>query len=278
MRKILLGFLITGIILAIFFTARPFAAGLLDMASSTAGEEHQGMIKLEPATQVSIIQGSSARALKLTNEADTPVSFSLGHAHAYLTLEPREDILAPGASRNITMHVDNFCPPGETELMIYLLAETEDVNFGMETVDIYFSVLPGELKLEQLDDSLNIIWNNAPAPPGVVLYYQDPLKEDWQRWGETPRIDLESPPSKIEPGNYSLRFMAKMGEIESEIETLDVVVNERFATTESEWTGSSATEEDPGPPKAGEMRHSIDYGDTELPREPATIIYPYPVD
>ncbi len=274
MKKILLGVVITGIILALFFAARPFAAGLLDLSAPPDTNQNDSRISIEPKLNLSIIQGESDEVLRIKNEANVAVTHSLGHAHPYLTLEPRDYTLAPGASKTITIHVDDFCPAGETELMVYLLADAEDQSFGMETIDIVFDVLPGELTLEDQDGRIAILWNNGPPPPGIGLYYKHPdtRVEVWRKWGETPRVDLETPPSSIEPGSYTLDFIARRGEVESSVESFEITVEGTVTT--GGYAPAQPEEEELEFDGIDGMRHRIDYKDTEMPREPAKIQVP----
>ncbi len=277
MKKILLGVVIAGIILALFFVARPFAAGLLDLSAPPETDLSDSKLTIDPKPDLSIVQGKSDQAFRITNQANVAVTHSLGHAHAYLTLEPREYTLSPGASRTITIHVDDFCPSGEVKLMVYLLADAEDESFGMETVDLIFDVLPGELKLEEEDGQIAVYWNDEPAPPGTSLYYSNPHGENaelWQKWGETPRLDLNRPPSNLEPGNYVLDFMAKMGETESEVKPIEIAV--AGAVDTGGYVPAEPVEEEPEYDEMDGMRYRIDFGDTELPEghEPTTIQRP----
>ncbi len=273
MKKILLGVVIAGIILALFFVARPFAAGLLDLSAPPETDLNEDKIIIEPKPDLSIVQGGSDEAFRITNQANVTVTHSLGHAHAYLALEPREYTLAPGASRTITIHVDDFCPSGETEFMVYLLADADDESFGMETIDIIFDVLPGELTLDDQDGRIAILWNNGPPPPGIGLYYNNPdnRAEVWQKWGETPRVSLEIPPSSIDPGRYNLDFIARLGSVESEVKSFEVTVE---ALYEPPVYITEEPEEEPEFDEVDGMRYRIDYGDTEMPREPATLQIP----
>ena len=238
MRKFLFVTIIAVFIVALLFAIRPFAAGYIDLSfleldfldqgSSSETDQPENIIRLETATELSIVQGNSDQALQVLNETNVPIHFKLGHTHAHLTLEPREDALAPGSYRNITLHVDDLCPSGEIQLMVYLLAETDGESYGMEAVNLSFTVIPGDLQLEAEGGRIKALWNGAPAPDGVVIEYYGPDPEDededteiWQTWGETPNLD---PPVHLDPGNYSFEFKALFGEVESEVETFNVTV------------------------------------------------------
>ncbi len=234
MRKFLFVIIFAVFIMALLFIVWPFAAGFIDLGfldqgASSENDQPENIIRLEPATELSIVQGKSDQALQVFNETNIPIHYKLGHTHAHLTLKPREDALAPGSYRNITMHVDDLCPSGEIQLMVYLLAETDGESYGMEAVNLFFTVIPGELQLEAEDGRIKVLWNGEPAPGGVVIEYYGPDPEDededtdiWQTWGETPNLD---PPAHLEPGNYSFEFKALFGEVESEVEILNVTVD-----------------------------------------------------
>ena len=274
MRKILRGVVITGIILALFFVARPFAAGLLNLSAPPETDQPESTFAIEQTPEISITQGGSDGALIITNQSSTPLTFNLGHAHTYLALEPRNYNLSPGSSRAITIHVDAFCPIGEIELTVYLLAEAEGESFGMETIDIIFDVLPGELALEGQNGHILVLWNNSPAPPGISLYYNNPDTDEevWEKLGETPLVDLEELTASLDPGSHVLEFMARYGEIESEVKSFEVAVAGTADT--GGYTPAQPVEEEPEYIEVNGMRYRIDYGDTELPREPSTIQIP----
>ena len=268
--------------MALFFVARPFAAGLLNLSAPQETDLNEEKIIIEPKTDLSIVQGESDEAFQITNQANVSVTYSLGHAHAYLTLEPRDYTLDPGASKTIAINVDDFCPSGETEFMVYLLADAEGESFGMETIDLIFDVLPGELTLEEEDDHLAILWNNGPPPPGIGLYYNDPDtdEEEWEKLGETPLIDLEELTANLDPGSHLLEFVARYGEVESKVKLFEVSVEDVAEASTPPGTGGAApaqaqtVKEEPEFDEVDGMRYRIDYGDTEMPREPATIQIP----
>jgi hypothetical protein len=250
MRKIFLVVIIAGFALTLLFTARPYLSGWLQMSASSESAFLENIISLEPVEQLSIMQGKSGQALIIANKTDAPVKFNLGHAHGYLAIDPQSEILQPETTRLITLHVDDFCPSGEIELLVFLLAEVEDETFGMETVDLIFNVLPGELKLEEQDNSIIATWNDATAPPGVLIYYRASSREAWQEWGKPSR---SKPPADLAPGNHLLEFMGKLGQVESAVETFEIFVEgviepetkPRLIASESEPPAA----EDPGPPE-----------------------------
>jgi hypothetical protein len=226
LRKVLFIIIIAVFALVILFTARPFLARLLRAPAASEPVVLETIISLVPITQLSIIQGKSDQALILSNMTTTPVKFNLGHAHGHLTLDPRSETLQPGASENITIHVDDFCPRGEIDLLVFLQAEVEGETFNMETFNLLFTVLPGELKLQQENNNIIVIWNDAPAPPGVFLYYRNPEDDEdevWKYWGETP--DLYPPPG-LEAGLYIFEFIARLGAEESAVETFEIFIEE----------------------------------------------------
>ena len=250
MRKIFLVVIITGFALALLFNARPYLSGWLQMPVSSESAVLENIISLEPVKQLSIMQGKSGQAMIIANKTDVPVKFNLGHAHGYLAIDPQSEILQPEATRSIILHVDDFCPSGEIELLVFLLAEVEGETFGMETVDLIFNVLPGELKLEEQDNSIIAIWNNAPAPPGVLIYYRTSGREAWQEWGKPSR---SKPPADLVPGNHLLEFMGKLGQVESAVESFEIFVEGVIKPETKPRLIASETEppaaEDPGPPE-----------------------------
>ncbi len=241
MKKISTVLIVAVFILALLFAVSTIAAnfidlgflnqiinlGFLDQGDPAEAEQPEIIVRLEPAEQFSVTQGTSSQALTISNEANISIHYKLGHAHPHLTLKPREDALAPGSSRNITMHVDDLCPSGDINLMVYLLAEAGGEKYSMEAVDLFFTVVPGELKLEDEDGQIIVLWNDEPAPAGVTLIYYGPFpddeeKEGWQIWGETPNLE---PPVHLEPGNYTFEFKAELGEVVSPVEALTITVN-----------------------------------------------------
>jgi len=181
------------------------------------------IIFLKPVEGLAIVQGFSDQLLTLTNKSSEPIQINIGHSHDHLTLEPHTDILQPGGSRDITIHVDDFCPSGKVDLLLYFLAESETEKFSMEATTLAFEVLPGTLTLAEQDNNLVVTWNENPAPPGVLVFFSDPYDEDetWRLWGETPDLD---PPSYLRKGFYTFIFKARLSNVESAIEQLEVYV------------------------------------------------------
>lgn len=252
MRKILLGLVVTFFALIIFVSFKPKTSELVLVPESPTVDASQEPVILDPAPYFTTVQGSSEPVLTVTNNTNAIISFSLGHEHAHLTLQPQGDRIAPGITREVMVHVDPQCPVGEIALPVYLRAEIDGERIGMEAV-VLLSVLPGELTLESDNVNLSVLWNDEPAPRGAFVYYRSPGAEDWRLWGETPRVD---PPASLPPGTYLLEFIAELGSVRSAIRTLEIVVEEPPARKEPapEPVESTTTaqpveiEEAPAPP------------------------------
>lgn len=230
MRKIILGVVIAAFALVVFVSVRPLTEALtLNPPPPQTGVPEQELV-LEPAGNFSVRQGDSYRALMVTNHMDESVTFSIGHEHRHLTFSPRGDMLAPGRSREIELQVGHQCPPGEIELPVYLRAELNGERFGLDKT-INFEVTPGSLSMTGEDGAIDVYWNDDPAPGGVLVTYRYPGESDWRVWGETPRL---AAPEHIEPGEHEFEFMARLGEVESPVETFQVEVEERVAEKEEE--------------------------------------------
>ena len=217
--------LIVILLLATFFFARPYAAGWLAASPPPPSTFPEDMVTIEQADRVSIVQGKSDRAFEVINRMSIPVVFTLGYAHPHLTPEPISSTLAPGAARDIILYVDDLCPVGDINTLVYLTAETEDENLGMKTYNILLDVIPGELVLDMQDGYITATWNDEPAPEGVMLFYKDTEDEE-ERWRDLGQVPYTLPPDNIRPGNYLFEFIATYGEIESEIVLFEVVVEE----------------------------------------------------
>ena len=183
------------------------------------------IISIKTAKKLAITQGYSDQGFTVINRSSKPVTINLGHAHGYLTLDPRSDTLPPGASRDITVHIDDFCPSGKVDLLLYVLAESEKEEFGMEAITLEFEVLPGTLTLAEQDNKVMVVWNGNPAPPGVIIYYRNSSTDDetWKLWGETPNL---YPPGNLLTGTYLFEFKAKLSNVESEIYKLEIYVEQ----------------------------------------------------
>lgn len=268
MRKILLGVVITGFAMIVFFTVKPQTANLFVGSEDPLASPAEQAIMLEPYSFFTVVQGESAPALLVCNDSVEKVSFSLGHEHACLTFQPQGDQLQPGGEREIILLVDPSCPPGEIDLPVYLRASVNGERIGLETV-VSFLVTAGELTMRQLEGAFAVLWNGEPAPRGVQVYFRQPGAGDWLLWGETPRID---PPRSLAPGNYSFEFQARLGDTMSEIYFFNVEVPEIIVPEEPEpepEEGSFATGGDsaaqpepepappPEPPKPGTMDYLI---------------------
>jgi hypothetical protein len=230
MKKLLLGLVVCGFALVLFFAFRPLAANLFDRSVIPEDEPPVAAISLEPVSYVKVTQGKSAVALYILNNTSERVVFSLGHEHPHLTFQPHTDQLAPSATREVSLHVDPECPAGETELPVYLRANVNGERIGLDTV-ILLEVTPGELSLVQTEGAFDVLWNGSMAPRGVRVYYRETEEAQWQWWGETPRID---PPGSLEAGDYSFEFKASLGEVESAVELLSVTVEEVIDEDEPE--------------------------------------------
>ncbi len=257
MRKILMGLIIIGFALVLFITLKPQLANLLSFTDSPAIEAYDGQIKLDPAPYFSVVQGESELALYVRNNMSEVASFSLGHEHEYLTFRPQGDRLAAGSVREVFVQVDPRCPVGEIELPVYLRAESDGERITEDTV-IMLNVIPGELSLEYDQYGLKVLWNGETAPRGVSVYYRPLGHNQWQEWGETPRIGI---PEHLGPGDYEFEFVAELGEVRSEIE--------RFAFTI----------EEPEEPKKVEANDSVavssgrsDPAPDDEPSAPATVV------
>jgi len=263
--------LIVILLLATFFFARPYAAGWLAASPPPPSTFPEDMVTIEQADRVSIVQGKSDRAFEVINRMSIPVVFTLGYAHPHLTPEPISSTLAPGAARDIILYVDDLCPVGDINTLVYLTAETEDENLGMKTYNIMLNVIPGELVLDMQDGFITATWNGEPAPEGVMLFYRDTEDEE-ERWRDLGLVPYTLPPDNIRPGYYLFEFIATYGEIESEIVLFEVVVEEDANSqtgtrssvsnpTPSSSTGTPRQEPEPPPIHSqtgnGGMQHTI---------------------
>jgi len=261
MRKIILGIIITGFALALFITLKPQAADLVILPDTPGTDISREPVILEPAPYFSVVQGDSELALTVKNNTKNPISFSIGHEHAYLTFQPQGDRLAPGATREIYVHVDPLCPVGEINLPVYLRAEVGGERIGMET-SVLMNVIQGELDLELSDNRLVVLWNGEQAPRGVFVNYRLPGARDWQLWGETPRID---PPALLSPGTYSFEFKAELGDVVSAVETFEITVKEPVVKKQEEPESKPAlaavaaeeTEPEPEPEEVCEIQEKM---------------------
>ncbi len=225
MRKILLGLVIAGFALIVFVSVRPFTETLSVSPEPPQTDPSEEEVILEPAKDFSVRQGESYKALFVTNNMNETINFSVGHEHRHLSFTPRDDRLAPGRTREVSLNVDPKCPAGDIELTVYLRTEVNGERFGQETV-LYFEVTPGDISLKFEDNSIEVLWNGEPAPGGALVTYRLPGEADWRIWGETPRLDA---PDHLEPGNHEFEFQARLGEVESTVETFNVNIEEIVA-------------------------------------------------
>lgn len=272
MRKILLGLVVTGFALIVFISVRPLTDTLTINPEPPQTEIPEESIVLEPAGHFSVSQGKSYRALSVTNNLSEPVNFSLGHEHSHITFNPREASLTPGRTREIEIEVGYQCPPGEIELPVYLRAETNGERFGVETI-LLFEVAEGSISLDYGDDSLQVWWDDEPAPRGVQVTYRSPGEADWRIWGETPRLD---PPEHLSAGEHEFEFKARLGEVESPVEVFVINVEETIAEEEEpeeekttvSASGSSSNSDEPekgtinwdGGTYTGQLKDGIPHG------------------
>ena len=221
MKKTIISLAVIILILAILFLTRPFAAGWLSSPPDSPDEPTPTSLSIEAAEQLSITQGKSEQFLQVSNHSDTALSFKLDLAHSGLSLEPREGDLAPGATREIILHVGDLYPPGRVNSLVYLLTEKNGETLGMEAYDLSLRVNPGELKLEIREGKIAVLWNDEPAPPGTTVYFREPDKENWVKWYTIPR-------PKTDPffysGTHTLQFMAELGEIRAPRETFELTI------------------------------------------------------
>lgn len=264
MRKILLGIIVTGFALVLFLTVKPQVASLIVSPEAPTTEVAAELVRLEPAFYFNVVQGGSATALIVENKTSHAISFSLGHEHEYLTFRPQGDNIGPGITREILVFVDPECPVGEIVLPVYLRTEIDGKREGMETV-VTFNVTPGELILQSIDGVLNVLWNDGPAPRGVHLFYRLPGDSDWTYLGETPRLDLNS---HFEPGNHTLEFVAKLGQVRSKAETLGIFVEEIKAPEQNLSASTGTTSK----AKTLETAAKVIVSETDLWRHEVVIV------
>lgn len=220
MRRIILGLIITGFALVLFLSVRPQKADLFVRPPDPGTEPPEVEVVFEPAPQFSIVQGESAPALRIVNNTDDPVNYSLGFEHDFIIFRPLNGELVPAEAREIHVRIDPACPSGAVELPVYLRAEINEERIGLEAV-LSFEIIPGKLTLEGRGDSLTVLWNSGPAPRGVFIYYRPPGEEEWRLWSETPRL---RPPAGFTPEGPELEFKAVLGETETPPVTLPVSV------------------------------------------------------
>ena len=271
--KIALIVLATAIIIAAALFIIGPAAGIWFPAPQVEEAQDQvteGLVTLEQPGPLVIRQGhSEPEALVVTNDTDRFVHFTLSHAKTHLTLEPGTDLVGPGASRAIAVHIDDLFPPGGTEMMIYMLAEAEGLSFNIETYYVSLEVIPGELELQTENGRLQAYWQGEPAPPGVTVSYRDPEADGtaWRTWGVTPDL---APPTHLRPGYHVLEFIALYGMVESSQEMLEIYIPEEEAAEER--TSRTA---DPEPQETGEAAEAVAAGEAEE-EEPAPTSIPPP--
>ena len=223
MKKYILIASTTIIILVIFFALGPFFTALLSDPENSGNNLIGNQLSIEQAGQLSIKQGTSDHFITVTNESENPLSFKLDLTHAGLSLIPREDTLFPGASRDIILQVDDLFPAGKMNTLVYLLAEADGKNLGMEAFDLLLNVNPGELKLEERDGEIIVLWNDATAIPGTTVYFRSPEfeRELWLIWDTVP---LFKAAPYLYTGTHSLQFMARLGEERSPSEIFDIMI------------------------------------------------------
>ena len=272
MRKIILGLIVTGIALVLFLSVKPQTADLFvrppDPGAELAGEE----VVFEPVPHFSLAQGESARALRIINNTDNLLNYSLGFEHDFIIFRPLTGELVPAEARYIYIHIDPACPSGPVELPVYLRADINEERIGLEAV-LSFQVTPGELTLKGKGDSLTVLWNGGPAPRGVRIYYRQPGEDEWQLWSETPRL---SPPAGFSTASPEMEFKAVLGETETLPVTLPVSAEAAALLREEE---EAAAEEKAAPPSGGTAssgKSSSVSATAPEPPEPASEIPPEP--
>ncbi len=233
--------IITSFALVLFITIKPQMASLIDNYETPSISISDGQIALETAPYFSVVQGGTELALYVKNNTAYLASFSLGHDHPHLTFRPQGDRLASRSVREVFVHVDPQCPVGEIELPVYLRAEVNGERIVTDTI-IIFNVIPGELTLEYDQYGLKVLWNGEPAPRGVSVYYRPPGNNEWQIWGETPRVGT---PDYLGPGEYAFEFKAELGDAASEIEkfifTIEEIIVEEEPDPDSGANNANAT-------------------------------------
>lgn len=220
MRNITLALLLTGFALALFIFTKPQDFLMYRRPGPCAELPPEELVVLEPLTFFTIAQGESKHALTLNNTSGRLISFNLAHDHPYLKFEPNIFRLYPEANRDIFISIDPKCSIGEINLPVLLEAKIDNVRFDIIT-KVNVEVIAGELTLECQDGCLHVLWNGGPTPCGVIVFYRIPGEEEWRLWGQTPHIE---PPVHLEPGYHEFEFKAQLGEVASEIETLEVLL------------------------------------------------------
>ena len=259
MRKLLLGLIIAAVAVVLFISIRPLLGAINFDREPEPPEDPEAQIELSPAGYFTVSQGENfQQALLVTNNMSETINFSVGHEHSHLTFNPRGERLAPGRTREIELQVDHLCPPGDIELPVYLRAEVNDKRVGKDTA-LNFAVIPGWLSMEQEDNELRVLWNDEPAPSGVLVTYRPPGEDDWRVWGETPRLD---PPDHLEGGSHEFEFQARLGEVESPVEVFSIEI-EVVVVEEEEVPEEEAPREEAPPARtaaAEEDDDDDDYG------------------
>lgn len=251
MRKIILALVVAGFALTVFISLRPQAMNLVVTPDQPGTVPIEEVITLEAVPDLTVIQGGDCVALLVKNNTAEHYSFSLGHEHSYITLQPQGGWLTPWTTNEVSLKVDPKCPPGQVELPVYLRADINGTRTGFETT-VNLSVIGGALTLEQRDGDIYVLWNDEQAPRGTSVYYRSPGTVEWKLWGESPRLD---PPAELGPGQYLLEFKAILGDVESEIERFEINVPEPEPepkpeperTTSSGGGGTAAPAPEPEP-------------------------------
>lgn len=222
-KKTYITLAVTALILAVVIAAWFFTGGFSDEPAAAETDLSADRLSIEPAGQLTISQGRSERFIRVINRTDTTLDYQIQLPPVGLTLEPREGTLAPGASREIILHVDDLYPTGRMSSMAYLRTEAAGENLGMDTLDLHLRVEPGELTLEIIDGKITALWNGEPALPGTTIYFRstDYATEKWLKWYEIPRRETEP---FFYTGTHSLRFMARFGDITSSRFNFDLTI------------------------------------------------------
>ncbi len=189
-------------------------ASVMNQVVLTVTDPSNGLVSLVPfQDKVLIRQGEKAEGLRITNNLQSPIYYSLEYDHDHLFLElPDEYTLYPAEVTVIMLSAADNSPTGDGELSVVLQADFEGGSCRIRT-DVAVFVYDGDLQLRLGDGGLATSWNGGDAPSGtVILYrYREALEDQWSDWG---RVDEDSQDPSI-PGYYE--YKAVFGETESQV-------------------------------------------------------------
>lgn len=102
-------------------------ASIENQAVLNITDPSDGLISLVPINdQLFITPGEDKKALYVTNNLDTPISYVLEYEHDYLSLhQPDGGFLYPGEISILTLSAADSCPAGDITLPIALQADFE---------------------------------------------------------------------------------------------------------------------------------------------------------